>query len=149
MSDKEIQDGIRSVIRQITASVTFLPLLDKPCEWVAFIGTVGGVRVFVWGTALENLINFDKIMDVCRPGCFPAIAKLGDFPEKIIKNTQAGCRHITEPAKCENELDRRLHGTVCCVQRCADLCLAIDIIVSVSMKRKIQVYIFLDINSRA
>lgn len=31
-SIKTIQDEIRSVIRQITATVTFLPLLDRPCE---------------------------------------------------------------------------------------------------------------------
>lgn len=32
-SIKTIQDEIRSVIRQITATVTFLPLLDTPCKW--------------------------------------------------------------------------------------------------------------------
>lgn len=31
-SIKTIQDEIRSVIRQITATVTFLPLLDTPCK---------------------------------------------------------------------------------------------------------------------
>lgn len=31
-SIKTIQDEIRSVIRQITATVTFLPLLETPCE---------------------------------------------------------------------------------------------------------------------
>ncbi|XP_010769552.1 mitotic spindle assembly checkpoint protein MAD2A-like [Notothenia coriiceps] len=32
-SIKIIQDEIRSVIRQITATVTFLPLLETPCEY--------------------------------------------------------------------------------------------------------------------
>ncbi|XP_012945923.1 mitotic spindle assembly checkpoint protein MAD2A isoform X2 [Aplysia californica] len=32
VKDKDIQDGIRAVIRQITASVTFLPLLETPCN---------------------------------------------------------------------------------------------------------------------
>lgn len=31
-SQKAIQDEIRSVIRQITATVTFLPLLEASCE---------------------------------------------------------------------------------------------------------------------
>lgn len=31
-SIKTIQDEIRSVIRQVTATVTFLPLLETPCE---------------------------------------------------------------------------------------------------------------------
>ncbi|XP_032364654.1 mitotic spindle assembly checkpoint protein MAD2A isoform X2 [Etheostoma spectabile] len=33
-SIKTIQDEIRSVIRQITATVTFLPLLETPCECI-------------------------------------------------------------------------------------------------------------------
>lgn len=33
-SIKTIQDEIRSVIRQITATVTFLPLLETPCEFL-------------------------------------------------------------------------------------------------------------------
>lgn len=32
-SIKTIQDEIRSVIRQVTATVTFLPLLETPCEF--------------------------------------------------------------------------------------------------------------------
>ena len=30
--EKEISKEIQAIIRQITASVTFLPLLDEPCE---------------------------------------------------------------------------------------------------------------------
>jgi mitotic spindle assembly checkpoint protein MAD2 len=30
--EKEIQSEIQAIIRQITASVTFLPLLEDPCE---------------------------------------------------------------------------------------------------------------------
>lgn len=32
-SPKEIQSEIQAIIRQITASVTFLPLLEEPCSF--------------------------------------------------------------------------------------------------------------------
>ncbi|XP_078069956.1 mitotic spindle assembly checkpoint protein MAD2A isoform X2 [Mustelus asterias] len=38
-SEKAIQDEIRSVIRQITATVTFLPLLDAACSFDLLIYT--------------------------------------------------------------------------------------------------------------
>uniref|UniRef100_H3AFY9 Mitotic spindle assembly checkpoint protein MAD2A n=1 Tax=Latimeria chalumnae TaxID=7897 RepID=H3AFY9_LATCH len=38
-SEKVIQDEIRSVIRQITATVTFLPLLQTPCAFDLLIYT--------------------------------------------------------------------------------------------------------------
>ena len=36
-SIKDIQREIRDVMRQITASVTFLPLLDGPCEYMYIV----------------------------------------------------------------------------------------------------------------
>lgn len=38
-STKEIQAEIRAIIRQITASVTFLPLLDEPCTFDLLVYT--------------------------------------------------------------------------------------------------------------
>ena len=36
---KAIRKEVQNVIRQITASVTFLPLLDCPCEYTAPVST--------------------------------------------------------------------------------------------------------------
>ncbi|WAQ96673.1 MD2L1-like protein [Mya arenaria] len=38
-SEKEIHEGIRAVIRQITASVTFLPLIEEPCSFDLLVYT--------------------------------------------------------------------------------------------------------------
>ena len=38
-STKEIQNEIRALIRQITATVTFLPLLDEPCTFDLLVYT--------------------------------------------------------------------------------------------------------------
>lgn len=38
-SEKEINEEIRAVIRQITASVTFLPLIDEPCSFDLLVYT--------------------------------------------------------------------------------------------------------------
>lgn len=38
-SQKEIQKEIQAIIRQITASVTFLPLLDEPCTFDLLVYT--------------------------------------------------------------------------------------------------------------
>ncbi|KAK6187896.1 hypothetical protein SNE40_005822 [Patella caerulea] len=38
-SEKEIKEGIKSVIRQITASVTFLPLLETACSFDILVYT--------------------------------------------------------------------------------------------------------------
>lgn len=32
-TEKEVQGEIREIMKQITSSVTFLPILDEPCEW--------------------------------------------------------------------------------------------------------------------
>ena len=38
-SDKDIQTEIQAIIRQICASVTFLPLLDEPCTFDLLVYT--------------------------------------------------------------------------------------------------------------
>ncbi|GFS18688.1 mitotic spindle assembly checkpoint protein MAD2A [Elysia marginata] len=57
VSNKQIQDGIRSVIRQITASVTFLPLLEKPCCFDILVYTDKGLEVpTTWGETGPHFI---------------------------------------------------------------------------------------------
>ncbi|CAN0488391.1 unnamed protein product, partial [Discosporangium mesarthrocarpum] len=36
---KDIQTDIKAIIRQITSSVTFLPLLNEPCEFDLLVYT--------------------------------------------------------------------------------------------------------------
>lgn len=33
-TEKEVQVEIREIMKQITASVTFLPVLEEECEWL-------------------------------------------------------------------------------------------------------------------
>jgi mitotic spindle assembly checkpoint protein MAD2 len=33
-TEKEVQGEIREIMKQITSSVTFLPILEEPCEWM-------------------------------------------------------------------------------------------------------------------
>jgi len=57
-SDKEIKDGIRSVIRQITASVTFLPFLDAACSFDILVYTEKDLAVpDKWGETGPHLIH--------------------------------------------------------------------------------------------
>lgn len=44
-SQKEIQSEIAAIVRQITASVTFLPLLDEPCTFDLLVYTDTGAQV--------------------------------------------------------------------------------------------------------
>ena len=39
-SQKEITSEIQAIIRQITASVTFLPLLTEPCAFDLLVRTI-------------------------------------------------------------------------------------------------------------
>ncbi|GFO38384.1 mitotic spindle assembly checkpoint protein mad2a [Plakobranchus ocellatus] len=56
-SNKEITSGIQAVIRQITASVTFLPLLDKECSFDVLVYTDKGLEVPTsWGETGPHLI---------------------------------------------------------------------------------------------
>lgn len=34
-TEKEVQGEIREIMKQITSSVTFLPILEEECEWIA------------------------------------------------------------------------------------------------------------------
>lgn len=34
-TEKEVQGEIREIMKQITSSVTFLPILEEPCEGIA------------------------------------------------------------------------------------------------------------------
>ncbi|XP_068164505.1 mitotic spindle assembly checkpoint protein MAD2A [Antennarius striatus] len=57
-SIKTIQDEIRSVIRQITATVTFLPLLETPCSFDLLIYTDKDVLVpDKWEECGPQIIN--------------------------------------------------------------------------------------------
>lgn len=44
-SEKEIQGEIQAILRQITASVTFLPLLDEPCTFDLLVYTDADAEV--------------------------------------------------------------------------------------------------------
>ncbi|XP_032879492.1 mitotic spindle assembly checkpoint protein MAD2A [Amblyraja radiata] len=57
-SEKAIQDEIRSVIRQITATVTFLPLLDAACSFDLLIYTDKDLEVpEMWEESGPQFIN--------------------------------------------------------------------------------------------
>merc|ERR1712048_556524 len=43
--EKEIMAEIQAIIRQITASVTFLPLLDEPCTFDLLVYTDSDIQV--------------------------------------------------------------------------------------------------------
>ncbi|KAF6730864.1 Mitotic spindle assembly checkpoint protein MAD2A [Oryzias melastigma] len=57
-SIKTIQDEIRSVIRQITATVTFLPLLETQCEFPSVC------QLFCSGVPLTSLLFFAGSFDL-------------------------------------------------------------------------------------
>lgn len=49
-TEKEIQEEIRSLFRQITASVTFLPMLDSRCTFNVLVYADGDAEVPMdWG----------------------------------------------------------------------------------------------------
>ncbi|BFZ17320.1 hypothetical protein BsWGS_20359 [Bradybaena similaris] len=62
-SDKEIKEGIRAVIRQITASVTFLPLLESACSFDILVYTDKGLEVpEAWGeTGPHFIANSEEV----------------------------------------------------------------------------------------
>ncbi|CAL1539141.1 unnamed protein product [Lymnaea stagnalis] len=63
VSDKDIKEGIRSVIRQITASVTFLPLLESTCSFNILVYTDKDLDVpEQWGeTGPHLIINSEEV----------------------------------------------------------------------------------------
>ena len=62
-SDKEIKSEIAAIQRQITASVTFLPLNDEPCAFDLLVYTDSGVEVpKAWEESDPRLIvNSDEV----------------------------------------------------------------------------------------
>jgi mitotic spindle assembly checkpoint protein MAD2 len=57
-SDKEVQAEIAAIMRQITASVTFLPLNDEPCAFDLLVYTDEDVQVPTqWENSDPKLIN--------------------------------------------------------------------------------------------
>ena len=62
-SDKEIQAEIAAIQRQITASVTFLPLNDEPCAFDLLVYTDDNLEVPTkWETSDQKLIvNADEV----------------------------------------------------------------------------------------
>lgn len=62
-SEKEIQDEIQSLFRQITASVTFLPMLDGRCTFNVLVYTHGNAEVPVeWGDSeAREITNGEKV----------------------------------------------------------------------------------------
>ncbi|XP_050390615.1 mitotic spindle assembly checkpoint protein MAD2A [Patella vulgata] len=62
-SEKEIKEGIKSVIRQITASVTFLPLLETACSFDILVYTDKDLDVpESWGESGPHfVVNSDEV----------------------------------------------------------------------------------------
>ena len=73
------------------------------------------------------------------PGLISALLTIAGAESRL---SGSNCRNIGKNAKCENELERRLPETVCRVQRCADLRLAITQYRCRCFETLMQVYIF-------
>ncbi|KAF9103585.1 Mitotic spindle checkpoint component mad2 [Mortierella sp. AM989] len=57
-SEKEIQTEIQAILRQITASVTFLPMLDEKCTWTILCQTERDAEVpATWSDADPHLVH--------------------------------------------------------------------------------------------
>ncbi|XP_060581162.1 mitotic spindle assembly checkpoint protein MAD2A-like [Ruditapes philippinarum] len=57
-SEKEVTGEIRAVIRQITASVTFLPLIEEPCSFDLLVYTDKDLEVpDSWGESGPQFVN--------------------------------------------------------------------------------------------
>ncbi|KAG0360565.1 putative mitotic spindle checkpoint protein [Gamsiella multidivaricata] len=57
-TEKEIQSEIQAILRQITASVTFLPMLDEKCTWTILCQTEKDAEVpATWSDADPHLIH--------------------------------------------------------------------------------------------
>ncbi|KAF9438558.1 Mitotic spindle checkpoint component mad2 [Entomortierella beljakovae] len=57
-TEKEIQTEIQAILRQITASVTFLPMLDEKCTWTILCQTERDAEVPVtWSDADPHLVH--------------------------------------------------------------------------------------------
>ncbi|KAG0315856.1 Mitotic spindle checkpoint component mad2 [Dissophora globulifera] len=57
-TEKEIQSEIQAILRQITASVTFLPMLDEKCTWTILCQTEKDAEVpATWSDADPHLVH--------------------------------------------------------------------------------------------
>ncbi|KAF9921860.1 Mitotic spindle checkpoint component mad2 [Linnemannia zychae] len=57
-SEKEIQTEIQAILRQITASVSFLPMLDEKCTWTILCQTEKDAEVpATWSDADPHLVH--------------------------------------------------------------------------------------------
>ncbi|KAI8595070.1 mitotic spindle checkpoint-related protein [Dissophora ornata] len=57
-TEKEIQAEIQAILRQITASVTFLPMLDEKCTWTILCQTEKDAEVpATWNDADPHLVH--------------------------------------------------------------------------------------------
>ncbi|KAF9365982.1 hypothetical protein BGX34_007033 [Mortierella sp. NVP85] len=57
-TEKEIQTEIQAILRQITASVTFLPMLDEKCTWTILCQTEKDAEVpATWSDADPHLVH--------------------------------------------------------------------------------------------
>ncbi|KAF9353809.1 Mitotic spindle checkpoint component mad2 [Mortierella sp. AD094] len=57
-TEKEIQTEIQAILRQITASVTFLPMLDEKCTWTILCQTERDAEVpATWSDADPHLVH--------------------------------------------------------------------------------------------
>ncbi|KAF9583495.1 hypothetical protein BGW38_009340 [Lunasporangiospora selenospora] len=57
-TEKEIQSEIQAILRQITASVSFLPMLDEKCTWTILCQTERDVEVpATWSDADPHLVH--------------------------------------------------------------------------------------------
>ncbi|KAK3841396.1 MAG: putative mitotic spindle checkpoint protein, partial [Linnemannia gamsii] len=57
-TEKEIQSEIQAILRQITASVSFLPMLDEKCTWTILCQTEKDAEVpATWSDADPHLVH--------------------------------------------------------------------------------------------
>ncbi|CAD6581958.1 MAG: hypothetical protein TREMPRED_003144 [Tremellales sp. Tagirdzhanova-0007] len=66
-TEKEVQGEIREIMKQITSSVTFLPILEEPCTFTLLAYTNDSPEVAIpstWGDADPHLIDRGKVEQV-------------------------------------------------------------------------------------
>lgn len=99
-TEKEVQSEIREIMKQITSSMTFLPVLDEECKCrtgAGIVGSLGSASVqvsvsmglFVWTIPQDDCLGLPKIVLLgTRPPLSPATcdSRVQDFPPR---NSQA------------------------------------------------------------
>ncbi|KAL7419635.1 Mitotic spindle checkpoint component mad2 [Cryptotrichosporon argae] len=66
-TEKEVQGEIRDIMKQITSSVTFLPILEEPCTFTILAYTSDSPDIAIpatWGDADPHLIDRGKVEQV-------------------------------------------------------------------------------------